>query len=245
MKIEVIIRFYEELNRLLSPYLQKKDFTFQIESKTSIQQLLDKLNIPLSIIDLILVNGVSAGLKCQLNDGDRISIYPVFETFNIAPLSLLHVKPLRRLRFICDDHLGKLAKYMRALGFDVLYNNNFQNHQVIDTSIEQKRIILTKDKLLIKNHRITRAYLVKESDSRKQLSEIVLYFDLFGCIDPLSRCLRCNNCVQPATKESIKNYVPASILNMHDCFKQCDSCKRIYWMGSHYDSMMNWIGRIG
>jgi uncharacterized protein len=244
MKIETIVRVYEELNAFLPSHQQKKDFTIQIDSNTQIQELLDILKLPISKVDLILLNGESAGLDYQLNAGDRISIYPVFETFNIDSINRLREIPLRRLRFACDVHLGKLAKYLRMLGLDVFYKNDIYYYQIINLSLEQERIILTKDNELVKDKRITRAYLVKQSNPRMQLFEIISYFDLIGIIKPLSRCLKCNLSVQPVEKNSIKKQVPAPILNLHQSFMKCYGCKRIYWMGSHYQAMMNWISRI-
>jgi uncharacterized protein len=244
MNLKVSIRIYEELNSYLPPDKQKRDSILTITADISVKQLIEKLRIPISQIDLILVNGKSVGAEYQVNDGDRLSIYPVFETFNISSVSNLHESPLRRLQFICDVHLGRLTKYMRMLGLDVLYKNDFSQDQQVQLCIKEDRIILTRNKRILKNRLITRGYLVKSGDPRLQVEEIITYFDLKGYLTPLSRCLRCNLTVQPVEKESIQPHVPGAVFKMYDKFMRCDNCDRIYWMGSHYSSMMDWINRI-
>jgi uncharacterized protein with PIN domain/sulfur carrier protein ThiS len=244
MNINVMIRLYEELNSCLSPDRRKRDFILAVASGTPVKELIEKLGIPLSLVDLVLINGKSVDMEQTLNDGDRLSIYPVFETFNISSVTHLREKPLRRLGFICDVHLGKLAKYMRITGLDTLYKNVFPKHQLIQLSIEENRIILTQNKTILKNTLITRGYWVRPADSMLQLKEIIGYFDLKGCLAPLSRCLRCNSTVWPVEKESVRARVPEAVFRMHDRFTKCDHCDRIYWMGSHYASMMEWIRRL-
>jgi uncharacterized protein len=244
MNLKVTVRVYEELNSYLPPNRQKRDFVLTLLPNARLKELIEDLGIPLSLVDLILVNGQSVDIEHPLNDGDRVSIYPVFETFNISSVSLLHEKPLRMLYFICDIHLGKLAKYMKMLGFDVLYNNHFSQNELIRLSVQEKRILLTRNRGIFKNKLMTRGYLVKSDDVLIQLKEIISYFDLKASVKPLSRCLRCNMMVHPVPKNSIQSQVPVDVFNMHENFTRCDTCDQIYWMGSHYSAMMDWISRI-
>jgi uncharacterized protein len=244
MKIQVRIRVYEELNFFLPKERRKKDFIEDMEIKIPIQQLIEKLSIPLSHVDLIMVNGCPVPLNHQLNDNDEVSIYPAFETFDISSVTKIRERPLRNLAFICDVHLGKLAKYMRMLGLNVDYQNNYTASKMVYMSVKQNKIILTKGQELLKNKLITRGYCVKETTPKLQLQEVVSYFDLHGLFFPMSRCLRCNQIVEQATKDSVRDRVPASILEMHDKFTTCDGCGLVYWEGSHYRSMMAWIREI-
>lgn len=241
MEIRVSIRAYEELNTFLPSINQKRDFTAEIESKTPVHQLMKKLDIPLSYIDLIMVNEISVDIDHQLNDNDRISIYPVFERLDISSVTRIREKPLRHLSFICDVHLGKLLKYMRMLGLDTDYQNDYTDCRMIYASVKYNKIILTKDRELLKNKLITRGYAVKETAPQLQLKEIVSHFDLYGSLSPMSRCLRCNQPVRKTAKDLVKGLVPAPVLKTHDKFTTCDKCGRVYWKGSHYISMMTWI----
>jgi len=244
MKIRVTVRIYEELNSFLPESRQKRDFSFELEEGATIQQLLSNLELPLSQVDLILVNGESVGVSFPLKAGDRISIYPVFERLNIAPVLKIRPAPLRKPRFICDVHLGKLATYMRMAGLDADYRNNFSGRQLIQLSVELGKIILTKNRGLLKNKRITHGYLVIQNLPKLQLAEIISCFDLKQWCSPLSRCLRCNLPVHSISKDDAVGKVAPRVLEMHDQFMKCDGCSRVYWKGTHYESMMSWISRL-
>lgn len=122
---QVFFRFYEELNDYLPEELRKVWFECLIENETSVSEKIQSLGIPLDNIDLILVNQQSRGFGYILQDGDRISVYPVFELFDLSEVSRLREKPLRNPTFICDVHLGRLCKYLRMLGWDTLYSNHY------------------------------------------------------------------------------------------------------------------------
>ena len=94
--------------------------------------------MPHTEIDLILVDGESVGFNYQLRGGERVSVYPVFESLDITPLVHLRSKPLRKTRFVVDVHLGKLAHKLRLLGFDTLFRNDFNNSEIVELSLQEK-----------------------------------------------------------------------------------------------------------
>ena len=118
---KIFLRFYEELNDFLPEEKRKKRFLHQYIDRTSVKDLIESLGVPHTEIDLILVNGKSVSFKYLINDGDDISVYPVFESIDITGLQHLRPKPLRDPKFIADVHLGRLARYLRMLGFDTLF----------------------------------------------------------------------------------------------------------------------------
>jgi uncharacterized protein len=244
MKHQVTVRVYEELNDFLPIHHQKKDILIEIEPMTPVHALIEMLHIPLSQVDLILDNGRSVGGDHCLDPGDRLSIYPVFETFDISTVTRLRQTPLRRLTFVCDVHLGKLSKLLRMLGIDAHYNKDIPPQELIQLSLLQNRIILTKNRGLLKNRFITRRYWVRSEDSNQQLAEVLSYFDLMGKFAPMSRCLKCNHLVKSVSKDCIRRRVPDAVWNLHETFTICEECGRIYWMGSHYASMLERISRI-
>ena len=113
-------RFYEELNDFLSRDKHKKEFQYHFDGKPSVKDAIEAIGVPHTEVDLILVNGASVGFDYNLRHGDRVSVYPVFESFDITPVIRLRDKPLRNTAFILDVHLGKLANILRMLGFDTL-----------------------------------------------------------------------------------------------------------------------------
>ncbi|MBN1293701.1 MAG: twitching motility protein PilT, partial [Candidatus Latescibacteria bacterium] len=138
-------RFYEELNDFLPTEKRKIDFTYEFDGTPSIKDVVEALGVPHTEIDLILVNGASVDFSYHMCDVDIISVYPVFESLDISPVTHLREKPLREPKFILDVHLGKLAKYMRLLGFDTVYDNLYDDHEIVALAVAQKRTILTRD----------------------------------------------------------------------------------------------------
>ena len=140
--------------------------------------------------------------------------------------------------FILDVHLGKLAKLMRLLGFDTLYENHYDDIQIVEIAVSEKRTILTRDTGLLKRKEVTRGYFVRNIHAEKQLKEMILRFDLKHLIKPFSRCLICNNLLRPIPKKDILNRIPPKVKLFQNDFFICNSCNKIYWKGTHYKRMM-------
>ena len=128
---KITLRFYEELNDFLPADKRKKRFEHSFIDRTSVKDMIESFGIPHTEIDLILVNGNSVNFSYLVNNGDDISVYPMFESLDITDLQHLRAKPLRKPKFILDVHLGTLAKYMRMLGFDSLYQNNYKDEEIV------------------------------------------------------------------------------------------------------------------
>lgn len=240
----VHFRFYAELNDFLPQKKRQTTFDYLFSGPLKLQEAILSIGIPLSEIDLILVNEQSADLHYRLKNGDRIAVYPVFEAFDISGLSMLQSSPLRSSRFILDAHLGKLAKYLRILGFDCLYKNDFEDALIIQISLNEQRIILTRDKALLTTPKIQHGYYVRAIHPRQQLKEIILKFDLHSQFKPFTRCSLCNDPIHVVDKRSIQNRVPRETFEYHETFYICEQCDKVYWQGSHYQRMMQLIESI-
>lgn len=149
-------RFYEELNDFLPASRQKTEFVWHFRGKPSIKDAIESLGVPHTEVDLILINGRSVSFEHHLFDGDRISVYPVFESLDISPVSRLGRPPLRDPAFICDVHLGRLARLLRMLGFDTLYSTSYSDPQIVHIAGTQRRIILTRDRGVLKRKAVCR-----------------------------------------------------------------------------------------
>jgi len=119
--------------------------------------------------------------------GDRIAVYPKFESFDITPELRVRPEPLRDPKFVLDVHLGKLAAYLRLLGFDAAYRSSFTDADLVRVAVGEHRILLTRDRGLLKHGAITHGYWLRHTESRYQIAEIVRRFDLAGIIRPLTR----------------------------------------------------------
>jgi uncharacterized protein with PIN domain len=236
------IRFYEELNFFLSK--KKQDIRVDYDKTKTVKKIIEDLGVPHTEVDLILVNGSSVDFNYIPEDEDRISVYPVFESFNIRSVSRVRPKPLRKISFILDVHLGKLATALRMLGFDTLYSNSYEDNKIAGISKREKRIILTRDKELLKRKIITHGYYVRSKEFFPQIKEVMNRFQLEEEIRPFTRCLECNSELTVVSKEKVKNRVEEFIYSQYDLFKQCPTCRKIYWKGSHWEDMKKRIKEL-
>jgi hypothetical protein len=203
--------------------------------------LIESLGIPHTEVDLIMVNGKSVNFKYLINDGDDISVYPVFESFDITKAQHLRPKPLRKPKFVTDVHLGRLTRYLRMMGLDVLYKNNFDDDEIVLVSINERRTILTKDRGILKRNEVTHGYWVRSKRIEEQTREVLNRFDLQREIKEFSRCIECNEILKPIKKELVINQLPPKVVQSQNEFYQCPSCKKIFWKGTHYQRMLSFI----
>ncbi len=234
-------RFYEELNDFLPPSKKKTIFPYEFEGNPSVKDAVEAIGVPHAEIDLILVNSKSVTFSYHLRDGDIISVYPVFESLDISPVTHLREKPLREPKFILDVHLGKLAKYLRMLGIDSLYENTYDDFEIVEIARAQKRTILTRDVTLLKMKAVTHGYWIRSCYPKEQAAEVVCRFDLHSNIRPFYRCLECNGIIGKTTRESVMDTLLPKTKRHYDEFFQCTSCKKVYWKGSHYHRMKQFI----
>ena len=237
-------RFYEELNDFLPRYKRKREFEYNFTGNPSVKDAVEAIGLPHPEIDLISVNNESVGFDYQLQANDVISVYPVFESLNIKPLIKLRATPLRKTRFILDVNLGKLARLLRLCGFDSSYDNNFDNHSLARLARADRRIILTRDRQLLKRKEVTHGYWIRNTDPYVQLNEVVRRLDLKSDIKLFSRCLVCNAMIKPVQKQHVINNIPAKTCKYFDKFYQCTGCLKVYWPGSHYKRMQARLMRI-
>jgi len=237
----VRLRFYEELNFFVHPSLRKQTIEQTCKKGTTVKALIELYGVPHTEVDLILVNGRSVPFSFQVQNNDRISVYPVFESFDISEISRVRSMPLRIIRFILDVHLGKLAKHLRLLGFDTLYSNSFEDEEIAVIAQKEKRIILTRDIGLLKRKIVTHGHYVKSRNPGEQIGEVIHRFDLLRTIKPFSRCIRCNTSLKKIKKEHIPEHVPEKIKKKYNNFYSCPGCQNIYWKGSHWKHMLKKI----
>lgn len=237
-------RFYAELNDHLPPPQQYKTLEKTFYVPSTVKDMIESFGVPHAEVDLIVANGESVGFDYVVHDGDRISVYPMFEALDITPEVRLRPRPLRESRFVLDVHLGRLAAYLRMLGFDTVYRSCFTDPQLVEVSASERRILLTRDRGVLKYSAVTHGYWLRETDSWRQAAEVVKRFDLGRAIAPFTRCMACNGVLEPVAKEQVKNRVAPRVFESHDEFGRCPQCARVYWKGSHYERMRNWIAEL-
>ena len=202
------------------------------------KHMIEALGVPHTEVELILVNGESADFSRLLQDGDRVAVYPRFEALDVTPLLRVRDYPLRNPRFVADSHLGGLAHMLRMLGFDTLYDNHFHDDEEIVAIAERDgRIVLTRDRELLKRRAVTHGCYVHAMKSEEQLREIVGRLDLARSARPFTLCLHCNAPLHEVDKASVFDRLPPKVQVHYDHFSTCDVCGRVYWEGSHWRNM--------
>jgi uncharacterized protein with PIN domain len=237
-------RFYAELNDFIEDICQYKRCQHRFRGQPGIKDVIEALGPPHTEIDLILVNDKPVGFDYALQDGDRVTVYPRFRSLEISSLCSVGPPTLTATRFVLDMHLGRLAAYLRMLGFDSLYWNEASDQRLAQVSHNQKRILLTRDRGLLKRNLVTYGYCIRQNSPRDQLKEVLDHFDLAGDIQPFRRCMRCNGVLEAVDKDAILAQLPERVRGRYERFRTCPQCGRVYWRGSHFERMQRLIDSV-
>jgi len=232
---EVAFRFYAQLNDFLPPRQRGRRFTHSVAGTSSIKDTVEALGVPHPEIDLVLVNGAAVDFTYRLHSGDRVSVYPVFRSLDLAGVRRVGADPPEPIRFVVDGHLGKLASFLRLAGFDAMVLDD--DAAVGTAAARDGRVALTRDRDLLKRNAIRYGRYVRSTDPEAQLAEVFERFDLAERVEPFTRCLRCNQLVRSIAKADLADRVPPRSRARFEHFVVCPACNRVYWRGSHYERL--------
>lgn len=236
-------RFYEELNDFLPPNRREREFTCRYARSATIKHMIEALGVPHTEVELVLVNGESSGFDRLLAEGDRVAAYPGFKVPGVNQLVRLR-PPLQELRFVADSHLGGLARMLRMLGFDTLYDNNFHDDDIVALAERDGRIVLSRDRELLKRRPIIYGCYPHAQKPAEQLREIARRLDLARNAKPFTLCLHCNVPLRPVDKASVLDRLLPRVREYYDRFSTCDACGRVYWEGSHWRNMQRLLDGV-
>ena len=163
---------------------------------------------------------------------------------NIEIKLILRPAPLRSPAFVLDTNLGRLARYLRLLGFDCLYQNDYDDETVAMIADREQRTVLTRDRALLQRRIITRGYFVRAVRPRLQVKEVLARFDLYRLVSPFKRCTRCNGVLQAVDKQAIEERLEPKTRKYFDSFMRCPDCGQIYWQGSHHARSQHLIDEL-
>lgn len=178
--------------------------------------------------------GAPADLSRPVLDGEALDVYP---------RSFLH-PPGPEWRFLLDCHLGRLAKYLRILGFDTAYEKYAPDAWLAETAHAEQRLLLTMDRGLLMRSLVEHGALIRSATPRAQLVEAVSRFHLASHFHPLRRCLRCNTLLAPVAKSQVLSRIPPKTRLWCDDYLECPACGHLYWPGSHHDNMLLWVAGL-
>jgi hypothetical protein len=243
--VTATFRFYEELNDFLPPAQRGQAFASACARAATTKHMIEALGVPHTEVELVLVNGESVGFDRVLADGDRVAVYPKFEALDVTPLLRVREHPLRVTRFVADAHLGGLAHLLRMAGFDTLYDNNYADRAIADIAASEGRIVLTRDRELLKRREVTHGCYVRALKSEWQLREIFERLDLARSARPFTLCLHCNAPLRALATALARPRVPPRVRAHYTRFTTCDVCHRVFWEGSHFRRMCEVLASVG
>ena len=199
------------------------------------------MGIPHTEVDVVLANGRSVDFRYQLQNLDAIDVYPFHCAVPAETLLHLCVLPVEPVAFVIDLHLGKLARRLRLLGFDCLYQNDFSDAEIMQLSFDQQRVILTRDRGILRHRQVVHGYLVRSDQVDEQVREIVGRYQLFDQIRTWRRCMACNGLLEKVEKAAILDRLQPLTRRHYLDFRRCRVCNRLYWQGSHFEKISRWL----
>ncbi len=239
-----VFRFYAELNDFFPSGKRQRAIAYEFTGSPAIKDAIEALGVPHTEVDVVLVNGHSVDFAYRLRPSDRVAVYPVFESLDISPLVRLRESPLRRTAFIADVHLRKLARLLRLLGFDTAHSNDYTDGEVVAIACNDGRIILTRDRQLLKHGAVTHGYWIRSNHPLEQAREVVHRFDLASQAQPFRRCLSCNGLVKPVDKKEVLSRIPPKTALWQDEYFICGACDKLYWRGTHFPRLQDIVEQI-
>lgn len=236
--------FEGDLNFFLPRAQKHKALEHTFDWQASIKDMIESLGVPHPEIDLLMVNGQSVDFNYIVQPDDRIQAYPI--GYDVHSSSKVALRPpfTGRCRFILDQHLGRLAAYLRMMGFDTLYRNDYHDEELAYVSHHENRILLTRDIGLLKRSLVIYGYYVRETNRQKQLAEITQRYKLRDDVQPFKHCMKCNGLVEQVAKETVADELPEGTSQYYDEFHRCKSCSQVYWKGAHHQRMQALMNQV-
>ncbi len=231
MRKDVTFRFHGELNDFLAPPLRNVAFEHLAGTTDTLKHVIESLGVPHTEIGHVTVNGAPRDISAQLAEGDDIQVFP-----HTIPIPLNGVPT-----FVIDGHLGRLAAYLRMLGFDSWYQRLADDEALAAVSSHEHRILLTRDVGLLKRREIEHGYCVRADKPHDQLREVTRRFALAPHFAPFTRCMDCNGPLMPVSKSEVAHLLPPHTRETKNEFSRCLNCGKIFWRGSHHARMLGWI----
>ena len=152
------------------------------------------------------------------------------------------------IKFIVDNNVGKLAKWLRLMGYDTVFFNGSNDSHMIATALAEDRVILTRDTQIMKRRVVTngqlKAILIKSDESEQQMQQVIATLNLDCQYGPFTICLECNQPLLERSKQQVKDLVPPYVFQTQSQFMECPACHRIYWRGTHWQAMTKKLNRF-
>ncbi|MGM0508694.1 MAG: Mut7-C RNAse domain-containing protein [Fusobacteriota bacterium] len=238
----IYFRFFGNLNYFFKNNEKVREHKFK--GKQSVKDRIETVGVPHTEVEHVIKNGKSLDFSYIVQDRDMLDIYPKSYLLNKTEIT-----PVRKIykgepKFILDVHLGKLANYLRMIGIDTQYRNDLEDEELANISVDEGRILLTRDTELLKRSEVVYGYYPRSTDPKLQAQEIIKRYKLSDWTDLWSRCISCNGKMRSVTKEEIIEKLEPKTKKYYSDFHQCVDCKKVYWKGSHFKKMEKLVDNI-
>lgn len=231
-------RFYAELNDLLRREWRQLDIAHVFREPASIKDRIEAHGVPHTEVERILVNGMPADFARRLRDGDSVGVYPRMAGLeNALPLR----PPYPRGRFVLDQHLARLASFLRLLGQDCVHRATFPDDELVAVAAAEYRVLLSRDRRLLMRCAVVHGGFVHATDPQQQVPEVLRRFPAPAAIAPFSRCMACNGVLRIAERARIEDRLQPGTREYYSEFRECPVCRRVFWDGSHVRRMRAWV----
>jgi hypothetical protein len=229
-------RFHGELADFLPRARRGTAFAYACARAATLKNAIEALGVPHTEAALVLVNGAPATLPRIVREGDSIEVFP-------WPSRRDGDTP-QRPAFLADAHLGGLARFLRMLGYDTLQANAMTDREIRSLAAREPRIVLSRDRELLKCRDIVHGSYVHALRPEEQLREVAARYDLAARARPFTLCLVCNVQLESVAKQAILERLPPAVAASRERFMHCARCGRVYWEGSHFARMQAVLARV-
>jgi uncharacterized protein len=236
------LKFHGDLPFFLGSKTRRETVERALREKSSVKDVIESCGVPHPEVDLILVDGQPVDFHHTLRTDADVDVHPV----GLLPTCFQenHMQVANSKEFVADGHLGKLARDLRLLGFDVAYDRDADDRRLLATVRESDRALLTRDRRLLMHAIVQHGYYLRSQNPINQTIEVLRRFALFSVIAPFTRCLRCNAPLQKVAKADVIQKLEPLTKIYYEQFRRCTGCDQIYWAGSHFSKLQKRLEEI-
>lgn len=239
------VRLYGALRDFL-PRSRRRALQLEVSlrGRPGVKDVLESLGVPHPEIELLIVDGEPHGFTTRVAPGARIAAYPRFHGIELSAGPLATPRPAPPVRFALDGHLGGLARALRLLGFDATWQPQIEDVVLVAHATGEHRVLLTRDVGCLKRGEVVLGHWVRNTAPEQQLLEVLEHFELGTSLHPFTRCLICNVVLLARRAVEVRDRVPPRVAERHLLYRQCPQCLRIYWQGTHAESLTRRLERV-
>ena len=250
MPVESAVLFFAgELTGLLTRPHDAGRISYPVDRRASIKDVIEALGVPHTEVYSINSGGAAHGFDLPLEPRMKVAFLPAnlssWYPVDVTAPTLLRPAALDSLRFLVDENVAGLVPLLRALGFDATYDRSWDDKEISKRASGEARVVLSRDRALLKRTLITYGRLIRSQTVDEQLVEVLHHFRMNSGDTLFSRCLRCNEVTRCVQKQDVLDLLEPKTKKYFDQFRQCPSCGRVYWRGSHCEKLMERFARLG